>query len=153
MQVRADASLARQNADKRSANFGRFQAAETDAEVAGQATEHLEEVPEPAPVGLGPAPAQVDAIVAQMNAGQDDLLIAASRQAAHFLDDVFQGPAAKSRPDLRDNAVIAVEQAAVLHFHKGALVAVKAVDATRQLADSERLQLFAQLRFVGDDLD
>src|SRR5262249_6819254 len=144
VQVRADARVAGHRAHQVVARLGRLQAAEPQPEVARQRTQPVEQVPQPAPLPLRLAAAQVDAVVAEVDPRQHDLRAAALDQAGDLLDDLFRGAAPQARPDARDDAERAVEHAAVLHLDEGALVAVEARDAARRADDAEVAQL------VGD---
>src|SRR5262249_61444350 len=86
-------------------------------------------VPQPPPLGFRPALAQVEAVMAQVDAAEHNLLTAAPDEAFHLGDDLLGRPAAQHRPDVRDDAVGAVEQAAVLHLDEGPLMPGEAADA------------------------
>src|SRR5262249_42752071 len=94
---------------------------------------------------------QVDAVMAQMNAGEHDLLAATLYQPGYFLDNLAQRSAAEDRPHSRNDAVCAIEQAAVLHLYERALMAVKTCDAGGKGGNAERAQLLPQPVLVDDD--
>src|SRR5579863_10214012 len=98
-------------------------------------------MPQPLPLGTRPALAQVDAVMAQVDAGQHHLPITRLDQPDHLGGDLPRRPAAHYRTDVRDNAIAAIEQTAVLHLDKGALVAVETRDAVRTHRHAERGQL------------
>ena len=82
----------------------------------------------------------IDAVVAQVNAGEHDFAIAAIDQPADFVDDVLDRPAGKMRPHVRDDAEAAAQHAAVLHFHVGPMAAAEAADAGGHVGDAEAAQ-------------
>src|SRR5262245_55491079 len=108
-------------------------------------------MPEPGPFWFATPLAQVDAIVPEVNAGEHDLLIAVRRQAGHLIQDLFREPAAQGGADVRDNAVAAVEQAAVLHLDERPLVLVKPGDAGGPENDAEWAEFVEDVFLVGDD--
>ncbi len=111
------------------AGLGGIQAAKADAEFARQRLQTVQQVPEAAPLFAGFSFAEVEPIVPQMDATEDNLAVAGRHQPGHLADNVVHGAAGEPGPDRGDDAVGAVEQAAVLHLHKGALVASEAPDA------------------------
>src|SRR5207248_10753893 len=117
-----------------------------------QPAQPLNQVPQPAPLLFRPAPTQVDAVVPQVDAGEDHLLAAVLDERAYLGDDLVRRPAAEARPHGGDDAVGAVEQAAVLDLDEGALVAVEARNAGGQLQDAELAQLFGEAVLVRHHL-
>src|SRR5439155_875550 len=115
--------------------------------------EPVEQMPQPAPCFPGLAAAEIQAVVAEVDARQDDLLAAARDERLDFRGDLVRGPAAHDGAHLRDDAVTAVEQTAVLHLDEGPAVAVEAGDAARQARDTEGAQLLREAGLVGYDLD
>ena len=63
----------------------------------GKRDQPLEQVRQPQPVGLRPAAVPLDAVMAQVDAGQHDLAIAVVDQPAHFVEDVLDRPAGQVR--------------------------------------------------------
>src|ERR1051325_6444945 len=66
--------------------------------------------------------------------------------------DLLYRPAAKRRTHVRDDAVAAIEQAAVLHLDESALMTVEARDAMRQHGHIVAAQLLPKSGLVGDDV-
>ena len=64
----------------------------------GKRDQPLEQVRQPQPLGFGRVAAPLDAVVAQVNAGQHDFAIAVVDQPADFVDDVLDRPAGQVRP-------------------------------------------------------
>ena len=67
--------------------------------------------------------------MAQVDAAQDNLAVAIGYQAGDLINDIFNRAAGKTGPDSGNDAVGAVEQTAILHLDKGALVACKAANS------------------------
>jgi len=83
----------------------------------------------------------------------DDLPIAVADQPAGLLFDVGWGPALQPGPHVGDDAIRALQDAPVLHFHVGALAAVEMADAARHVDNPQPLQHVAQLALVADNLE
>src|SRR5262249_40929152 len=130
VQVRTEPARARQRIDEFAAYLGGLQAAQADAEVPWQRIEAFDQVPEPAPCFFRLAAAQVDAVVAQGDAGKKVSGAAACHKLRNFSRDLLDRPATQHRPDLGNDAEAAVEQAAVLHLDEGTLVVVEAGNAS-----------------------
>src|SRR4051812_32925061 len=109
-------------------------------------------MPQPAPLVPRFPAAEVDAVMTEVNAGQDDLLAAAGNQGLNLFGNLLGRPAAEMRTNGRNDAVRAVEQAAVLHFDEGPLMAVEARDAARHVGDAKLLQFLGESVLVDDDL-
>src|SRR5205807_2230610 len=94
VQMRADTRRLGEGFHQLSANLRRLQAAQSNTEIARQGIETTQQMPKPAPLGTWFAAAEVDAIVAQMDAGKDNLSTTAQDQPLHFLSDLLDGPTA-----------------------------------------------------------
>ena len=75
--------------DQFARDFGGFDAREADAEIAGQFGDLLHEIGKPDPFVLRPAAVPFDAVVAQMNAGENQFAIAAVDEPADFVENVL----------------------------------------------------------------
>ncbi len=111
--------------DQLARHFGRFDAGEPHAKIAGQLGDAPHEMRQPRPLLLRPAAVPVDAVMAQVNAGEHDFAIAVVDQPPHFVDDVLQRPAGELRPHVGDDAEAAPQQAAILHLHVGPMPAAE----------------------------
>ena len=94
----------------------------------------------------------IDAVVAQVDAGEHDFAIAAIDQPADFVEDVLHRPAGEMRPHVRNDAEAAAQHAAVLHLHVRPMPAAEAADAGGNVGHAEAAQQIGQLALVGDDL-
>ena len=97
-------------------------------------------------------PIPIDAVVAQVDAGEHDFAIAAVDQPANFVEDVLDRPAGELRPHVRNDAEAAAQHAAVLHFHIRPMPPAEAADAGRNIGDAEAAQQIGQLALVGHHL-
>src|SRR5205814_5072780 len=84
VQVRTDARRPGEGGYEVAAHLGRFETAQAHAEVAGQPVEPVEQMPQPAPCFPGLAAAEIQAVVAEVDARQDDLLAAARDERLDF---------------------------------------------------------------------
>jgi len=151
MQMRTNAWPLGQDAYEIATCLCRFQAAQSDAKIAGETVESFKQVPETGPFRLWSAAAEIDAVMAEMNACENDLVVSRGDKAFNFCCDFFDRPTANRRPNRWDDAVTAIQQAAVLDFDEGSLMIVEARDARRYGHDTERLQFLDQAIFIGDD--
>src|ERR1051325_224500 len=151
MQMRHDSSRLGHGVNQIVTCFGRFKTAEAHAKVARHAIEFPQQVPEPTPIRFRLSLAQIDSVMPEVDAGQHDLVIAVRNQVRYLGDDFFYRPAADYGPDGRDDAVAAIEEAAVLHLDERPLVIVKARDARGHRRDAELAQLVLQFALIGDD--
>src|SRR5688572_25277495 len=85
-----------------------------------------------------------------MDTCEDNLLYTSLHQPRYFINNLVRLPAAQPRAYVRDDAIGAMEQAAILHFHEGALMAIEAANPARHVEDAERTEFLAQPRFVND---
>src|SRR5207244_2736596 len=115
VQMRADTRLRRDGPNQVVAGLGRFETAQPDAEVARQFAQRLQQMPQACPLRTRSTVAEIDAVVAQVDAGQHNFLMARCDQTRYFLDDLADGTTANDGTNLRDDAEAAMEQAAVLH--------------------------------------
>ncbi len=129
VQVRAEAALLRQDGDQLVAGLGGLHAAQADPEVPRQAAQAAQQARQPHPFRLRPAPAPVQAVVTQVDAGQHHLGVTRIDQPADLVGDLPRRAAADDGTNAWDDAIRTVQQAAVLHLDEGPLVAVKAADA------------------------
>src|SRR5690606_37544082 len=106
-------------------------------ELAGKLRQAAHQVGQSCPLRLGATPVPLNAVMTQVNTGQDDLAMAGGDEALDLGDDVFHRPAGKIRADARDDAIAALEEAAVLHFDVGPPPAGKAADAGGNVDDAE----------------
>ena len=97
-------------------------------------------------------PVPIDAVVAEVDAGEHDFAVAAVDEPADFVEDVLDRPAGELRPHVGDDAEAAAQHAAVLHFHVGPVPAAEAADAGGDVGHAEAAQQIGQLALVGDDL-
>src|SRR5580704_12678001 len=139
--------------DKIVIDFSRFDAGQPHPPRAGNLVEFAEEMTQPKRSPARLATRRVDSVVPDVNAAEDDFAVAVSDQPADFLLDILGGATRQSRPDVRNNAVRAVEDATVLHLHEGPLAAVEVTDPAGNVDDSLARQHIAQLAFVADDLE
>ncbi len=92
-----------------------------------------------------------DAVMAQMDAGENHFAIAGVDEPADFVENVLDRPAGKMRPHFGDDAEAATQQAAVLHFDVGPLAIGEGADAGGQVDHAEAAQQIGQFALVGDD--
>src|SRR5262249_15356866 len=87
VKMRANAPRLGQRVDQFALDFGRLQAAQAYAKISRQLVQPPDQVPEPAPMGFRLAATEVDTVMTQVYAGQDDLLAARFDQVANFICD------------------------------------------------------------------
>src|SRR4029077_19461059 len=75
---------------------------------------------------------KIAAVAGEIDAGEDDLAIAARAQLAHLRHHLAHGHRARIAAAIRDDAEGAAVIAAVLHLHEGARAAFEAVDEMRR---------------------
>ena len=139
--------------DQLARDLGRLDAGKPHAKVARQLGDSTHEVRQPNPTRpSAQLPVPIDAVVAQVNAGQHDFAIAAVDQPADFVENVLDRPARQLRPHVRNDAEAAAQHAAVLHFHVRPMPPAEAADAGRHVGHAEAAQQIGQLALVGHDL-
>src|SRR5438128_2637955 len=116
MQMRTNARVVRHRSDEIVARLSRLETAEPNAEIAGQPFELIEQRPQSLPLLAWPPLAAVDAVMAEVNAGQNNLVIAGLDETPDFVFDRADWPAAQNGPNCWNDAIGAVEQTTVLHF-------------------------------------
>ena len=139
------------HADQAASHLGRFDAGQPDAEIAGQLAELSNQIRQPRPFFARFVAIPIDAVMPQMNPGQNDFAMARFGQTADFIDDVFERPRRQFGSHVGDDAVAASKQATVLHFDIRAMPAGKAVQPGGDVDDAEPRHQIGQFSFVGDD--
>ena len=91
----------------------------------------------------------IDAVVAQVNAGEDDFTETVLDEASHFIRHFLKGPAREVGPYMRDHTETAPQQAPILHLHISAASLAEARDAGRHVGHAEAAQQIGQFPFVG----
>src|SRR5262249_46476518 len=115
MQVRTNFVRIRgHDGDEFAGDLGGFDAGKTNAKVAGEFGDALDEICQADPFLFWAAAVPLDAIVAEMDAGENHFAIAGGNEALHFVQNVLNGAAAEMGPHLRNDAEGAVKQAAIL---------------------------------------
>ena len=145
--------------DQLARDFRRLDARKPHAKVARQLGDLANQVREPNPLTFALASRHVsklaipiDAVVAEVNAGEHDFAVAAIHEPADFVEDVLDRPAGEVRPHVRNNAEAAPQHAAVLHFHVRPMPPAEAADAGGNIGHAKAAQQVGQLALVGDDL-
>ncbi len=105
---------------------------------------------EPIHALVGPA-VPLDAIVAEVNAGENHFAVAGCDESLDFVQDMLNWPAAEMGAHLGNDAEGAVQQAAILDFDVGALAIGVGADAVRDVDNAEAAEEIGEFAFVGDD--
>ncbi len=66
-----------------------------------------QEIAQPIPLFLGPLPIPIDAVMPQVNTGQDDLVVPVGDESADFLQHMIDGTTGQLRAYVRNDAVAA----------------------------------------------
>src|ERR1700751_6269399 len=74
---------------------------------------------------------EIPTVAGQIDAGENDLAIAARAQPAHLRDRLAHGYRARIAAAIRNDAEGAAVVAAILHLHEGARATLEAVDQVR----------------------
>src|SRR5579871_387018 len=109
VQMRADSPRTGNGFHQLAADLCRLQTAQTNPEISRQRIEMSQQMPQPAPIGFHFATAEVDAVVAQMDARQHYLTGAILYELSYFLSDLLDGPAAQDRPNMGNDAITAIQ--------------------------------------------
>src|SRR5580704_11367468 len=133
MKLRAEMLAVGRGRDKVVVDLGRFDAREPHPPVAWDAVEPTKQMPEPKRRPTRSAAGRFDAVVADMDAAKHDLTISVANQPPHFVFDVVGRAARQSGPHVRNDAIGAFEDAAVLHLDIRSLSAVEVADAARHI--------------------
>src|SRR5262249_10121564 len=108
-------------------------------------------MPQATPLRFRFAFTEVNPVVSQVNAGEDDFLTARVYQSRHFISDFMKRTAAKNWPDRRNDAKAAIQKTAVLDLHKGATVAVEPRNSRNRFNDTEFVQVLDEPALIRDD--
>jgi hypothetical protein len=134
-------------------DFDRFNAGETHPPVSRDAIEPAEEVPESLGGITGGEIVGIDAVVAHMDAADDDFAVAVFDECADFVFNIRWAAAAESGADGGNDAIGALEDAAVLDLDERALATFEVGDAGGKVGDAEACEDIGEFAFVGDHFD
>src|SRR6056297_3280286 len=95
-------------------HLGRFDAAEPDAKVAGKVSQLSEEIVQSDPIRFRLVTIPVHAEMSEMDSSQNDLAVTGISEPLYFVDDLVDRSAGELGSDVRDDAVAAAKQTAVL---------------------------------------
>ena len=104
----------------------------------------------PAFPGLVPIP--VHAVVTEVNSRQHDLTVTRIDQSLHFGGDVLKRTAVQLRANVRNDAIAAAQQAAVLNLHVGSMSTGESIEPGWNVDHAEAGHQIGQFSLVFDDL-
>ncbi len=95
----------------------------------------------------------MDAVVAEVDAGEDDFAKAAVEKVGDFVEDIVGRAAREDRPDAGDDAIATVEAATVLDLDVSAVPTAEGGDSAGNVDEAAAREKVGELAFVGQHLD
>src|SRR5215210_6095495 len=88
-----------------------------------------------------------------MHSGKDDFAVAIVREPTNLFQDVIERSAGNVRTDIRNDAVAAAQEAAILDIDIGKVAIGEPRNTGRDVDDAKAAQKIGDFSFVGDDFD
>ena len=110
-------------------------------------------MPKPEGREAGFSASRFDSVVADVDSAEHDLPVSVVDQSPDFVRNIVRRAALQAGSNAGDDAVSAVQNAAILNLHIGSPTSVKVADAARHVDDAHSIEDVGQLTFVRDNLE
>src|SRR5260370_12315641 len=110
-------------------------------------------MPEPKRRTTRSAAGRFHSVMSDMDAAKHNLAITVADEPPHFLFDVVGRAARQSGSHVRNDAIRAFEDAAVLYFDIRSFASVEVTDAAPHIDDAQAAQDVRQFALVAHDLE
>jgi len=152
VKLRTQVLAIRRGVDEFVVHFDCFDTRQPHSPVAWDSVEPFEQVPKSKWRQSRLATSRLDAVMPNMDSAEYDLTVSVVDQSSNFRFNRLRCPALQARSDLRNNAICAVQNAAILNFHVGSPSAIKMADAVWHVDDAQPIEHVGQFTLIADNL-